>query len=94
MTAKLRGLFSLSETTRAVLDSDAESIITSTAALPFLIADQSQQSPVLVVTHSSQRATNLVSELSEICDGILEFPAWETLPHERLSPNSDTIAKR
>ena len=94
MTAKLRGLISLSETTRAVLDSGAESIITSTAALPFLIADQSQQSPVLVVTHSSQRATNLVSELSEICDGILEFPAWETLPHERLSPNSDTIAKR
>jgi transcription-repair coupling factor (superfamily II helicase) len=24
----------------------------------------------------------------------MEFPAWETLPHERLSPRSDTIAKR
>ena len=24
----------------------------------------------------------------------MEFPAWETLPHERLSPNSDTVAKR
>ena len=94
MTAKLRGLISLSETNRAALDSDAESLITTSAAIPFLIADLSQNSPLLVVTHSSQRATNLASELSEICEGIVEFPAWETLPHERLSPNSDTVAKR
>ena len=25
---------------------------------------------------------------------ILEFPAWETLPHERLSPSAETIGKR
>ena len=22
------------------------------------------------------------------------FPGWETLPHERLSPNSDTVGRR
>lgn len=25
---------------------------------------------------------------------ILEFPAWETLPHERLSPSAETVGKR
>jgi transcription-repair coupling factor (superfamily II helicase) len=25
---------------------------------------------------------------------IIEFPAWETLPHERLSPSSETVGKR
>jgi transcription-repair coupling factor (superfamily II helicase) len=32
--------------------------------------------------------------LRELYDDVLEFPAWETLPHERLSPRSDTVAKR
>lgn len=27
-------------------------------------------------------------------DAIAVLPAWETLPHERLSPRSDTVAKR
>jgi len=94
MKAKLRGLVSLSETTQEALNADAETILASASAIPFLIADQAEQTPVLVVTHSSQRAASLVGELSELCEGVLEFPAWETLPHERLSPNSDTIAKR
>ncbi|WP_307859047.1 transcription-repair coupling factor [Desertivibrio insolitus] len=25
---------------------------------------------------------------------VLEFPAWETLPHERLSPSAETVGKR
>ena len=94
MSSKLRGLVSLSETTRSALNSDSQNLISSAAAIPFLLAEQSQSNPILVVTHSSQRATNLVAELSEVSEAILEFPAWETLPHERLSPNSDTIAKR
>ena len=94
MTPQLRGFISLSETTRAIVDSESESIIISTPAIPFLIADQSEKGPILVVTHSSQRASSLATELSEMCEGILEFPAWETLPHERLSPNNDTVAKR
>ena len=94
MKAKLRGLVSLSETTQEALNADAETIIASASAIPFLVADQAERTPVLVVTHSSQRAASLVGELSELCEGVLEFPAWETLPHERLSPNSDTVAKR
>jgi transcription-repair coupling factor (superfamily II helicase) len=94
MKAKLRGLISLSEATTEILNSHHESLISSTAAIPFLIAEQSTHQPLLLVAHSSKRASDLVAELSEFVDGVLEFPAWETLPHERLSPNSDTIAKR
>ena len=25
---------------------------------------------------------------------VVEFPSWETLPHERLSPRSDTVGRR
>src|SRR4051794_41188719 len=25
---------------------------------------------------------------------VVEYPAWETLPHERLSPRSDTVGRR
>ncbi len=27
-------------------------------------------------------------------EGIVEYPSWETLPHERLSPRSDTVGRR
>ena len=90
----MRALVSLSETTLDVLKSNAESVITNQAAIPFLVANQAKEKQVLVVAHSSQRATELASELSELVDGVMEFPAWETLPHEKLSPNSDTVAKR
>ena len=94
MKSKLRGLISLSETTTHILEADNESIIASSAAIPFLIAHQSEHQPIVLVAHSSKRATDLVAEISELVEGVLEFPAWETLPHERLSPNSDTVAKR
>ena len=94
MNPKLRGLVSLSETSKNVIDSDCETIITPAAAIPFILAHQAFDHPILVVTHSSKRASELVSELADITDKIAEFPAWETLPHERLSPNSDTVAKR
>jgi len=94
MKAKLRGLISLSETTTEILNSNHESVISTSAAIPFLIAEQSTHQPILLVAHSSKRASDLVAEISEFIDGVMEFPAWETLPHERLSPNSDTVAKR
>jgi transcription-repair coupling factor (superfamily II helicase) len=90
----MRSLVSLSETTLNVLNSAAESIITNHAAVPFLVSQQSKANQVLLVAHSSQRATELVGELNELIEGVMEFPAWETLPHEKLSPNSDTVAKR
>jgi len=51
---------------------------------------------VLAVTATGREAEDLASALSSLLppDSVAEFPAWETLPHERLSPRSDTVGRR
>ena len=61
---------------------------------PFLVALRSADKPLLVVTSSSRGAEDLANELRELHESVYEFPAWETLPHEKLSPRSDTVARR
>ena len=73
---------------------DASKIISPTATYPFLIAARAKDKPLLIVTSSSRSAEDLASDLRELHANVLEFPAWETLPHERLSPRSDTVAQR
>ncbi|GAB7048560.1 transcription-repair coupling factor [Catenuloplanes indicus] len=52
--------------------------------------------PVLAVTATSREADDLVDALGCLipAEQVVAFPAWETLPHERLSPRSDTVGKR
>jgi len=53
--------------------------------------------PVLfVVTATSREGEALRTSLAPYLDDaeILEFPAWETLPHERLSPSAETVGRR
>ena len=52
--------------------------------------------PVLLVTTSTRAAQELANEIIafEGIDSVVNFPAWETLPHERLSPKSDTVTMR
>ncbi len=52
--------------------------------------------PVLVVTATSRQAEDLADGLRCLLrDRQVEvFPAWETLPHERLSPRADTVGRR
>ena len=76
------------------LNSDASHIVAPQSLYPFLLAARAQSHPLLVVTSSSRSSEDLVNELRELYDNVLEFPAWETLPHERLSPRSDTVARR
>ena len=73
---------------------DASHIVAPQSLYPFLLAARASLHPLLVVTSSSRSSEDLVNELRELYDNVLEFPAWETLPHERLSPRSDTVAKR
>ncbi len=51
---------------------------------------------VLAVTATTRAAEDLVSALSAYLPGhaVADFPSWETLPHERLSPRSDTVGRR
>nr|WP_328823374.1 transcription-repair coupling factor [Metallococcus carri] len=52
--------------------------------------------PVLLVTATGREAGDLVAALRSFVPeaGVAEFPSWETLPHERLSPRSDTVGRR
>jgi transcription-repair coupling factor (superfamily II helicase) len=56
----------------------------------------SSNSPLLLVTTSTRHAEDLVAEISSWIgnDQVISFPAWETLPHERLSPKADTVTSR
>ena len=52
--------------------------------------------PLLVVTATSRDAEDLTRSLADLHDPhrVALFPSWETLPHERLSPRSDTVGAR
>ena len=52
--------------------------------------------PVLVVTAGERDADQVADLLRCFVPGrrIETFPAWETLPHERLSPRADTVGRR
>jgi transcription-repair coupling factor (superfamily II helicase) len=51
---------------------------------------------VLAVTATAREAEDLTSALGSLLpdDTVAYFPPWETLPHERLSPRSDTSGQR
>src|SRR3954453_9449573 len=65
---------------------------------PFLIAALAARAnrPVLAVTATSREAEDLVDALQSLlpADSVVDYPAWETLPHERLSPRADTVGRR
>ncbi|WP_217134287.1 transcription-repair coupling factor [Leucobacter chinensis] len=50
----------------------------------------------LVITATSREADRVRAELASLMPEALttEFSAWETLPHERLSPSTETVGKR
>lgn len=51
---------------------------------------------VLVIAPTGRRAESLGPALGALLPGaeVLHFPAWETLPHERLSPSAETVGAR
>jgi transcription-repair coupling factor (superfamily II helicase) len=61
-------------------------------------AGQPSEPPfVLAITATAREAEDLASALGSLLPnphGAAYFPAWETLPHERLSPRSDTSGRR
>ncbi|MDO4665104.1 MAG: transcription-repair coupling factor [Actinomycetaceae bacterium] len=48
----------------------------------------------VVVTPTGRAAEQLATDLGAYVGGVQVFPAWETLPHEKLSPRLDTMARR
>ena len=52
--------------------------------------------PVLLVSSTFREAEELTAALQSLVgeEEVAYYPAWETLPHERLSPRSDTVGRR
>lgn len=77
---------------------DAEHLTAPIAAAPMLVARTARESQDLtvVITATSGDAETFASALSAYLDParVTVLPAWETLPHERLSPRADTVARR
>ncbi|MGW6739772.1 transcription-repair coupling factor [Streptomyces sp. NPDC055025] len=68
------------------------------AARPFAVAALARETgrTVLAVTATGREAEDLAAALRSLLDPdtVVEYPSWETLPHERLSPRSDTVGRR
>ncbi|GAA2490202.1 transcription-repair coupling factor [Winogradskya humida] len=84
-------------------DSDALDLTAPASLRPFIVAAVAGPAeiggagrPVLAVTATSREADDLAEALGcLIAPGrVAVYPSWETLPHERLSPRSDTVGRR
>lgn len=70
-------------------------LVAPSAARPFVSATVAVKRPVVVVTATGREADDLAVELTEMLgEAVAQFPSWETLPHERLSPGADTVGRR
>jgi transcription-repair coupling factor (superfamily II helicase) len=71
-----------------------------TSVHPLVVAEivraRVRNSPVFVVTATGREAEDVATALAGLVGAlqIAVFPSWETLPHERLSPSSDTVGRR
>ncbi|MEV6343498.1 transcription-repair coupling factor [Actinoplanes sp. NPDC051851] len=88
---------------KAFVDADSLDLTAPVSLRPFVVAAVAApqdaggaQRPVLAVTATSREADDLADALGCLIDpdGIAVYPSWETLPHERLSPRSDTVGRR
>ena len=90
----------LDEAVKAAADGNRHHVdlVGPPAARPFALAALARSAgrPVLAVTATGREAEDLAAALRSLLpeEGIVEYPSWETLPHERLSPRSDTVGRR
>ncbi|MBW3663132.1 MAG: transcription-repair coupling factor [Actinobacteria bacterium] len=83
------------EALEAVLDEPR--LAAGPAVRPFVLSLLAERhAPLLVVTPRTSDAEALTDGLSAFLghDRVAAFPAWETLPHERLSPQPSTVGRR
>ncbi|WP_327703249.1 transcription-repair coupling factor [Streptomyces decoyicus] len=93
----------LAEALQAATDGNRPHVdlVGPSAARPLAVAALAREAgrPVLAVTATGREAEDLAATLRSLVpagedNSVVEFPSWETLPHERLSPRSDTVGRR
>ncbi|NUR82973.1 MAG: transcription-repair coupling factor [Nonomuraea sp.] len=84
--------------TTALAEGGDVALVAPAALRPFGVAALAghDQTTVLAVTATGREAEDLAAALTSLLEpsSVAVFPAWETLPHERLSPRSDTVGQR
>ncbi|HEX9258460.1 MAG TPA: DEAD/DEAH box helicase, partial [Acidimicrobiales bacterium] len=58
------------------------------------LAHLSGKRPLVIATPTSTAAQRLAEDLAVYVDDVELFPAWETLPFERVSPSVETMGRR
>ncbi|MGB7983509.1 MAG: hypothetical protein WCF36_22245, partial [Candidatus Nanopelagicales bacterium] len=97
LSGLLHGLFEDPAFARAArAEGPHGAVVTPDAGIPFLAAGMARARLVLVVTATSRQAEDLAHAAGSLLGParVAVLPAWETLPHERLSPSSDTVGRR
>jgi len=89
----LAGLASVLKPVARTLQGPALSIEDGARA-PLIAAMCLEPRIVLLVTATGREAEALTESLTTWGVETAVFPSWETLPHERLSPSSETVARR
>jgi transcription-repair coupling factor (superfamily II helicase) len=84
-----------------LLSTEGSDVTAPPALRPFLAAALAglpgqERRFVLAVTATAREAEELTDALGSLlpAGSVAYFPAWETLPHERISPRSDTSGRR
>ncbi|MDR0849781.1 MAG: transcription-repair coupling factor [Propionibacteriaceae bacterium] len=93
-------LISRDESVRTAVEEAASLTTGNMTALsevrPFVAAALAQRKPLLIVASTYREAEAITATMESLMDpdDVAYYPAWETLPHERLSPRSDTVGRR
>src|SRR3954467_12670187 len=84
--------------TQAFGDSSARVAVSESgrAVAVAALAQLGDRSPLLVTTPTGTDAGQLYDDLRQFMppDSVALFPAWETLPFERVSPSVETMGRR
>ena len=88
-------------TARVAAEIDQLDLTAPPALRPFVTAaiaadEPGAGRPVLAITATTREADDLAAALGCLLppEQVAVYPAWETLPHERLSPRADTVGRR
>ncbi len=72
-----------------------EGLWNSPKALVAALAQQTTGKHVLILTGASQEEVSLYHDFAYFSDRtVLDFPAWETLPSEKIPPSPDIVGER
>ena len=96
--ASLTSLLAEEPALRAVI-SRHTTVAVPDAARPLFVAalaETTSRRPLLVAVPTGAEAERLVRDLGQFlgADEVEHFPAWETLPFERVSPSFETMGRR